>query len=276
MNIRPLHPITAEHRAAYARDGVVCLRQMFDGDWIRALQEGAAQVISHPDAWGFTGPSHGPMTSVSYLWRRPGIFREFALHSPVGELIGEVIGAETIQLFHDHLFHKPPRSPKQMPWHPDHFWPFQGTMVPNLWTALSPVNAANGRIEFLAGYHRYCLDNDIRFGPAGSRRAFPDFEAEIAREGSPFHVISWDLEPGDAVLFHVDTPHYSRGNESSTQGRTGLAMRVIGNDARWCTAPGLASIPGLDYERMPAGSHPAPSELLPLIWRREPPARSGA
>lgn len=269
MNKRPLNPITDEHRAAYARDGVVCLRQMFDPEWIGALQKAAAEVVAHPGDWGYTGPSQGPMTSVSYLWRRPGAFRDFALNGPAGEVVGEVMGAESIQLFHDHLFHKQPLSAHVFPWHPDHLWPFKGTMLANLWTALSPVNAENGRIEFLAGYHRYCMDNDLRFGPAGGGRAFPDFNAVIASKDPRFKVISWDLEPGDAVLFQVDTPHYSKGNDSKTQARTGLAMRVIGNDVTWCPVAGLAPVPGLDYMQMPAGVHPEPSELLPEIWRRD-------
>jgi ectoine hydroxylase-related dioxygenase (phytanoyl-CoA dioxygenase family) len=269
MNTRPLNPLTEQHVADYARDGVVCLRQMFDAEWIDALRDGAEQVAADPLAWGLTGPSHGPMISVSYMWRRPGIFREFALHSPLGEVVGRVIGARTIQLFHDHLFLKPPLSPKKMAWHPDHGWPFRGTMVPNLWTALSPVNAENGRLEFIAGYHRYCQDNGIRYGAAGAGHPFPDFEREIERADFPFKVVSWDLEPGDAVLFHFDTPHYSKGNDSRHQPRTGLAVRVIGDDATWCPVPGLIPIPGLDYLAMREGEHPAPSELLPMIWERE-------
>jgi ectoine hydroxylase-related dioxygenase (phytanoyl-CoA dioxygenase family) len=269
VNTRPLNPVTVQHAADYERDGVVCLRQMFDADWIEALREGAERVIANPEEWGLTGPSHGPMTSVSYMWRRPGIFRDFALGSPVGEIIGRVIGANTIQMFHDHLFHKPPRSPKQMQWHPDHGWPFRGTMVPNLWTALSPVNAENGRIEFLAGYHRHCIENGIRYGAAGIGHPFPDFAGQLARRELPFEVITWDLEPGDAVLFHFDMPHYSKGNDSAHEPRTGLAVRVIGDDASWCPVPGLIPIPGLDYLAMPAGEHPAPSDLLPVIWRRD-------
>ncbi len=268
MNKIPLHPITEQHREDYAREGVVCLRQMFDADWIGQLREGAARVIREPERWGIPGPSQGAMTSVSYLWRTPGIFREFALHSPLGEIVGRVIGAQTIQLFHDHLFDKPPRSPKEMQWHSDYAWPFRGTMIPNIWTALTPVNEENGRIEFLAGYHRYCLNEGIRFGPAGGGRPFPDLKSNLAESGFPFKVISWDLEPGDAVLFHVDTPHYSKGNDSPVHSRTGLAVRVIGDDATWCPIPGLAPIPGLDYLAMPQGVHPEPSEWLPILWRR--------
>lgn len=105
MNERPLNPITDEHRAAYARDGVVCLRQMFDQEWIAALQKAAAEVVANPADWGHTGPSQGPMTSVSYMWRRPGVFREFALNGPAGEVISEaaepVVGEHRGQCAHE-------------------------------------------------------------------------------------------------------------------------------------------------------------------------------
>jgi hypothetical protein len=99
MNMAPLHPITEQDRQDYARDGVVCLRRIFDADRIGRLRAGATRVIAEPERWGIPGPSQGAMTWMSYLWRTSGIFREFALHSPLGEIVGRVIGAQTIALF---------------------------------------------------------------------------------------------------------------------------------------------------------------------------------
>lgn len=269
MDRRPQNAITQKYIEDYRRDGVVCLRGMFGADWISSLQKGADAVIADPEAHGYIGPSHGQMTSVAHLWRKPGPFRDFALNSPVGEVVGRVIGSRRIQMFHDHLFHKPPQSPKIMSWHADHVWPFRGEMTPNIWVALSPVNAENGRIEFLAGYHRYCIENGIRYGPAGDGSHCPDFEASRNDPNFPFRFVSWDLEPGDAVLFHVDIPHFSKGNMSVDTPRTGLAVRVIGDDATWCSRPGLAPIPGIDTTKMPDGVHPEPCEELPTIWEEK-------
>ena len=117
-------------------------------------------------------------------------------------------------------------------------------MVANFWTALSPVNAKTGRIEFLAGYHRRCIDNQSASRAGG--RPSPDVAAEIAKNDFPFEVISGHLERGDAVLFQVDTPRCSKGNDWRAQARTGLAMRVIGNDSTGCPATRLESVPRLD------------------------------
>lgn len=269
MNQHPLNPITQQHIDDYARDGVVCLRQMFDAEWIGVLQEAAKKVEADPQAYGSTGPSHGAMTSVAHLWRKPGPFRDFALDSPAGEVVGRVIGADNVQMFHDHLFHKPAQSPAIMQWHADHLWPFTGTMIPNLWVALSPVNRTNGQIEFVAGYHKFCMETGSRFGPAGDGTfRFPDFQAERDNPDFPFRFVTWDLEPGDAVLFHVDIPHYSKGNDSTDLARTGLALRMIGDDSYWCPREGLTPVPGVDVLSQPDGAHPEPREELPLIWRR--------
>ena len=129
------------------------------------------------------------MTSVSFLWRKQGPFRDFVMNSPAGEVVGRVIEADTIQIFHDHLFHKPAGSPSVMQWHADHLWPFTGTMVPNIWVALSPVNQENGRIEFVAGYHTILHGDRFAVRPGG-RWHFPlsRFPGRARRSGLPVQI----------------------------------------------------------------------------------------
>lgn len=60
MNRHPLNPITPTHIEDYRRDGVVCLRQMFDAEWIEKLKEARDAAVAAPNDFGSTGPSHGP------------------------------------------------------------------------------------------------------------------------------------------------------------------------------------------------------------------------
>ena len=269
MNQHPLNPVTREHRDRYRRDGVVCVRQMIDRDWIGRLREGVDRLLKDPDNFGVPGPSHGgSMASVCFMWRQPGVFRDFVLNSPVGEVVGRVIGADTIRAYHDHLFHKPPGSCKVMVWHCDETaWPVTGEMAPNIWVALTPVDRENGRVEYVAGFHRHCVENDLHFGfaPDQADGLCPDFEKERNNPDFPFRFVSFDLEPGDAVVFHPSTPHYSQGNHSSARPRTGLAVRVFGDDVRWYPAAYKASIPGV--HALPEGKPPS-GKFFPVIWRR--------
>ena len=268
MNRSPLSPITAEQVEAYRRDGVVLVRNMLDAEWIAKMRAAIQEVIDRPESFGVLGPSHGAMTSVCHMWRNRGAFRDYVFDSPIAEVTGRVIGADTIRMYHDHLFVKPPRSPKIMPWHCDETaWPVSGEMAPNIWTAFSPVNAENGRIEYAGGYPRHCVERGLKFGfnAQQANGPCPNFEAERHNADFPYRFVSFDMEPGDAVVFPPHTPHFSKGNDSSTLARIGLAVRLFGDDVRWYRRDYKAPIPGVT--EMPEGQ-PVDGEFFPVLWRR--------
>jgi Phytanoyl-CoA dioxygenase (PhyH) len=256
----------------YKKDGVICLRNVVGGEWLERLHAAAQSVMDNPEgSGGIMGPSQGQMVSICFLWRNDGEIRDFVMNSDIGEVVGEVIGADTVRLFHDHLFAKPAQSPKIMAWHCDATaWPVTGEMAPNIWIALSPVDKENGRIEFLGGYHRHCIENGIEYGMAPDQGDgfCPNFEEQRDNPDFPFEFLSWDLEPGDAVVFHPATPHFSKGNDSTDKPRIGLALRMFGEDTRWNTrAPYKMPIPGIDYSEIKEGT-PVEHDLLPVIWTR--------
>ena len=129
------------------------------------------------------------------------------------------------------------------------------------------MDRQNGRVEYIAGFHRHCVDNYLHFGfsPDQASGLCPDFEKERGSPDFPFRFVSFDMEPGDAVVIHPSTPHYSKGNHSRTRPRTGLAVRVFGDDVRWDPAPYKAVIPGVDALR--EGDAPS-GDFFPLVWRR--------
>jgi ectoine hydroxylase-related dioxygenase (phytanoyl-CoA dioxygenase family) len=271
VNKHPLSPITQNHIDTYARDGVVVVRGLLDADWIARMQAAIARVAADPARYGTLGPSNGAMLSVCYMWRNDPDFRAYVQESPIAEATGRVIGADTIRMYHDHLFSKPPLSPSIMPWHCDETaWPVSGEMAPNIWAAFTPVNAQNGRIEYVAGWHRHCVENGLTFGfaPDQADGLCPNFEEQRDNSDFAFRFVSFDMEPGDAVIFHPHTPHFSRGNASATLPRTGLAVRLFGDDVRWKNAPYKAPIlgvePGADGQPV-VGTE----DTLPILWRRE-------
>ncbi|MDX2145281.1 MAG: phytanoyl-CoA dioxygenase family protein [Rhodospirillaceae bacterium] len=244
---------------AYRRDGVVCIRGAIDRGWIDRLWAAAQIVARDPAKYGQVSVSQSDtMTSVSFLWRKPGVFRDFIFQSNAAELTARIIGSRRIKIYHDHLFIKWPKSPRVMRWHADTIWPVDGEHVPNLYVALTPMNAENGRVEYIAGHHTYCLERGLKYGKADP---CPDFEE---RRGDPeLRFVSYDLAPGDAVLFHPLIPHYSKGNDSTDRPRAGLATRWFGDDIVWSAATDRSGVPGVTS--MPPGEPPS-GELFPVIW----------
>lgn len=259
MNVRSPISIDPALIDSYRRDGVVCIRNAIDRSWVDRVWAEAQKVAADPAHYGQVSISQSEtMTSVAFLWRKPGAFRDFIFDSPAAELTARIIGSKQIRIYHDHLFIKWPQSPRVMNWHADTIWPVEGEHVPNLYVALTPIDAENGRVEYVAGHHTYCLERGIKYGKANP---CPDFEPR--RNDPNLRFVTWDLAPGDAVLFHPLIPHFSKGNTSTSRPRAGLATRWFGDDIVWSAATDRSGIPGVT--QMPPGEKPA-CELFPVIW----------
>lgn len=272
MNRHPLQPITQEHQEVYARDGVVCVRGMFDEEWVAKMRTAVDEVVASAGEHGVKGPSHSEeFLSIIYLWRRSGAFRDYILNSPAAEIVGRVLGAKEIRAFQDHLFIKPLGSPHIMAWHHDATtWPMRGEQVPTLWLALTKVTAENGRLEFVAGLHKELMAKDIiyrtgyKHGTFGPTDGTPCPNFDDMRNDPSYRFVAYDLEPGDALLFHPRTPHGSKDAINAKVQRIGLTSRWIGDDITWHVFPGTVPIP--DVSELPEGDRPN-GEHFPIVWR---------
>lgn len=271
MNKAALKPVTEQHKSDYERDGVTCLRGMFDQEWISKMRAAADALALNPEAAPILGPSNSEeFVSAIFMWREEGPFRDFVLNSPLAEIVGKTIRSKEIRAYQDHLFVKPIGSPHVMPWHHDMTtWAFDGEQVPTIWVALSNVTASNGRLEFVKGYHKRLVAEDViysghypggDFGPVDAVKC-PNFWDLEGQDG--IEIISWDLEPGDAVIFHPRVPHGSKHAINATEPRIGMSSRWIGDDIVWHFREGNSKVPGV--EDMPQGK-PVRGDLFPLVW----------
>ena len=73
---------------------------------------------------------------------------------------------------------------------------------------------------------------------------------------------SWEMQPGDVLIFHMRTLHAAGG---TTTRRRAFAARWLGDDATYATRPGPTSppFPGLEDELTPGA--PMDHELFPEI-----------
>ena len=117
-----------------------------------------------------------------------------------------------------------------------------------MWLPVDPV-AKESSLEVIAGSHlgpwyvpRTFLDQEAKWFPEGALEELPDYDAE-----PPERVLSWALEPGDAVFFHFAAVHGSAG---TVERRRVLSLRYIGDDIRFAPRPWRTSPPfvGLDDE----------------------------
>jgi len=250
-------------------DGAVCVRGAFSPDEValaRAAVDANLADLS-PLAKRASGDDDGAFVEDFCSWQRVPAMERFIRESAAGRIAGELMGAHTVRLYHDHVLVKEPGTRQRTPWHQDQpYYNVAGRQNISMWCPVDPV-ARESTLEFVKGSHlgpwfmpRSFLDGQAKWFPDGALAELPQID------GNPeFEILGWALEPGDAVFFHMLTLH-SAGGVSGTNRRRVLSVRFLGDDMvhavrPWTTSP---PFPGLTDE-LPDGA-PLDHPLFPVLW----------
>jgi len=267
FNTSPLRPVSADDAATYARDGVVCLRRVFDPEWLHAMAGPARQLLIDKADFGLL-----PNNPGRYMARTIPEFRRFVFESPLGEAAALALGSTTARFFFDEIFAKKPQSTDKTIWHNDRMgWPVtpETMMVPSLWIPLTPITKANS-LEVIArtqdNNERYWLfsPNARQMIRPADRVSHPDGEALRDDPAYAGRFLTWDMAVGDMLVVHPRALHYSHGNPTDDW-RIALSVRVFGDDVRWSPRPDCLNIAGVSFDEMIEGEAPG-GDLFPLLW----------
>lgn len=252
----------------YRTDGVVLVRGLFAGE-VEDLREGVAENMESPGPYASENERAGETGRFfdDYCnWDRIGAFEAAIRSSPVGAVAAELMGSETVQLFHDHVLVKEPGTSMATPWHQDSPYYFvAGRQTVSFWVPLDPVREAT--LRCVAGSHRW--EKEVLptrwaaetpfFEGIDDYMPVPDPEAEGMR------IVEFEMEPGDAVAFDFRTLHGARGNTSASR-RRAFSLRLVGDDARYVERPGRTSPPFPGHGMRPGDK--LCEDWFPVIWPR--------
>ena len=266
LNTAPLRDVTDEDRETYARDGVVCLRQVFDPEWLETLKPAARRITIDEDDVGLL-----PSAPGRYMSRIIPEFRKFVFESPMAEAAAKAIGSSKATYFFEEIFAKPPHSDSKTIWHCDRMgWPVAGQMVPSLWIPLHDVKGENA-LEVIAGSHtqdvKYWLfsPNARQMVKPDDRAAHPDEAALRADPNNKF--LQWDMKAGDMLVLHPWALHYSSGN-TADDWRIAISARIFGDDIVWEPRPDCVNLAGVSFDEMVPGCKPE-GPLFPVLWSED-------
>lgn len=275
LHRHPLAAIRDEDVEAFSRDGAVCLRGMFDVEWLELLADAVERDKAEPGPMvrnNTPAGEPGEFFVDFQLWQRWDGTRRFVTESPAAEIAARMLGARRVVFYHDHLLVKEPGTQSPTPWHHDQpYYPVDGDMVGSIWLPLDPV-PRDTCVEYIAGSHRWNRWFAPRyFNPGttalevdtGRFESMPDIDAERERH----RMLSWSLEPGDCIFFHALTVHGAPGNRSMTRRRRAYATRWLGEDARYGERPGQIS-PPIEGHGLKPGDDMA-CEMFPVVWPRQ-------
>jgi len=256
----------------FQRDGAVCIRQLFDPGEMAVLRDGIDENLARlsPRAKLASGADDpGRFIEDFCNWQDNAHYRRFIFDSALPETAGRLMRSSTARLYHDHMLTKEPGTRQPTPWHQDQpYYNIEGRQNVSFWIPVDPVNRES-TLEFVAGSHlgpwlmpRSFMDAQAQWFPEGTLADLPNIEAR--RDAYP--ILGWELQPGDAVCFHMLMLHAARGVTGPHRRRV-FSVRFLGDDIthaprRWRTSP---EFPGLAAE-LAAGA-PMDHRFFPVLWR---------
>lgn len=264
--------VTQSDIDAYDRDGVVCIRGVMGKEWLERLNAATERCVKEsigdPKKKGFaTGGDGGTgrFINVVQMWQWDPDFRATALESPLVEVAADIMQARTVNLFADHLLVKEPGTTERTPWHQDQpYWPMTGKQICSIWVAIDPVSKNGGAVEYVAGSHKWgkwfrpeSFGGTDQYTKVTWERC-PDIDAQRDR----YHILVWELAPGDCLIHQALTVHGASGNRLERR-RAGLSIRYAGEDARWDP-----KLPEKFNSGLRVGD-PIDCEVFPRVWSKQ-------
>lgn len=265
--------VSKKEIGAFETDGVIVLRSIVTPRWLDHIASAIDQDIAEPgpfihgyDAEDGRGKFHGNLR----IWENDREFNDFCLNSDLPALAAQLIRSDRVNLLYDQFFVKESDTPNPTRWHNDQpYWPIRGRQVLSFWFSPDPVTAETGALEFIRGSHRWDKwFQPERFGDTTAHDHYernPDYEPipDIEAARDDYDIVSWELAPGDAYVFHALTVHGADGNRRADQRRRGYTVRYTGDDIRYDTRPG----PNANFQSETyADGDALKAPLHPVVW----------
>ena len=147
MNRRPLNPITEADIHQFEEDGAICLRGMFDQEWITRMSAAVDRVmdadnpLAHPrEVTRSLGGKSGRYHINSFVFRWDPDFKAYVMESPNAEIAARLMRSDEVRAFYDQLFLHEPNTVEATDWHHDlPFWPMRGNQILPIHDDIFPV-----------------------------------------------------------------------------------------------------------------------------------------
>ena len=270
--------VTDDQISSYQRDGVIMLKNIFDDRWLEILAEGIEGNLRHPSK-RTTTYVNDPANNEHFFFDalilgEVGAYDKLMLNSPMAEAVAHLMGSSRAILYYISVFVRSPGTHTRTPWHQDQkSWSATGNQACSMWLSLDEVPRETA-LEFVRGSHRWgseyqrpeFFQNHYEGDDCTNLSAFPDIEAHR----DDYEILSWDMEPGDCVVFHGMTAHGGSGNLPPGLGRRSVSVQWLGDDARFRLIPGRDD-PHISEDLLRHGIKPGDPmicDMCPVVWPR--------
>jgi ectoine hydroxylase-related dioxygenase (phytanoyl-CoA dioxygenase family) len=211
-----------------------------------ALDAAAIAELERAFTWSVEHPSPAavrfyPDESATFFEDTGGNHLDVARSTGIVDVVRGLWGVDDVWYFGEQLFLKEGGSSRRTPWHQDtSYLRILGSQMVAVWVSLDPLPAEHS-LEFVRGSHLGTLYNGSAFSPKDDtaplyKRSLLPRLPDIQAARDEFDIVSWPIEPGDLLVFHLGILHGGAGTEPGLRRRT-LSLRFLGPDVTFDGRP---------------------------------------
>lgn len=179
------------------------------------------------------GKQDNVVIQIVNIWEADPLFQEHLYNPLVTQAVAEVIGTDTLRVWHDQVQYKPPVVGGPTDWHQDHpYWPIiQPADLVSAWVALDDADEENGCMWMVPGSHHW---GPHKGGTLGTNPAdfTPTPDLSLLPHDIKIELVSVPVPKGHAALHHCLTWHGSPPNRSE-RGRPAIAVHYMPGYTRY-------------------------------------------
>jgi phytanoyl-CoA hydroxylase len=202
-----------------------------------AVMEGRSAAAPEANR-NMRGDPENVVIQIVNIWEADDLFREHLYQPEICAMTAQLIGTDTLRVWHDQVQYKPPRVGGATDWHQDHpYWPIiQPADLVSAWVALDDATVENGCMwmvprSFQWGPHK---GGTIGTNPADFS---PTPDMNLVPPGEPVEPVPCEVKKGEVMFHHCLTWHGSPPNRSE-RGRPAIAVHYMPGYTRYVPSGG--------------------------------------
>lgn len=154
------------------------------------------------------------------------------------------------------------------------FLAVRGEQVCSVWLPLDPIPKETC-LEFVAGSHRW----NQTFAPIRFADGVPyepvtlPLLPDVESERSSHNILSWEMRPGDCLVFHSRVLHRAPPNASKVLRRRAISTRWCGEHSMYAAPRGCVGVGYPNFEVPLSDGESMVCPAFPIVWPRDHPKR---
>ena len=256
------YPLSDEQIAFFRVNGFIKLREVFSPGAVMKLRGELVRLLRAEFGVDPDGGAQDRFLSMEMIWPDNPLLKAYVLSPRLAQISAQLIGADSVRLYHDNVLAKQPACGRT-PWHfDDHHFPLDTNDVVTAWAPAQAIPLAMGPLAFAYPLDVHELVNAVTFEKSGTGydRGVAEVFARnnVAVDETPFEI--------GEVSFHHNLNFHTAARNRTDRSRIVLANTYYADGARIVDAPTMVSG---DWQKFMPGVAPgdvAASPLNPVCW----------